>query len=310
MTAPTRRPAWRRRLRRTRRRLVAVVGLVWLRLVFVVLQVVARDAADRKALDVWCTLPPGARSRRDLRPYLGDVVRLPVPRGGEIAAEVWGHGPVVYLMHGWGGWRGQLGGFVRPLVAAGHRVVAVDAPGHGDADPGFLGPRRGTVMEMIEALEAAGQEFGPAAGVVAHSLGCTVAGQAVRSGLSTERLVLVAPNHGFGELLDYFCRLLWLNRRTRKHLQGALEQITERPISDLDLEPLGADGSMPDTLVLHDRADAETPYRVGEALAATWPNARLVTTDGLGHDRILSDAGTVASAVEHITGQVPAVEPV
>src|SRR5665648_1123018 len=60
MTAPTHRPAWRRRLRRTRRRLVAVVWLVWLRLTFVVLQAIAPDAADRKALDVWCTLPPGA----------------------------------------------------------------------------------------------------------------------------------------------------------------------------------------------------------------------------------------------------------
>src|SRR5665648_1136740 len=96
MTAPTHRPAWRRRLRRTRRRLVAVVGLVWLRLTFVVLQAIAPDAADRKALDVWCTLPPGAGLCRDFRPYPGEVVRLPVPHGGEVVAEVWGEGPVSY----------------------------------------------------------------------------------------------------------------------------------------------------------------------------------------------------------------------
>jgi len=231
-----------------------------------------------------------------------------VPRGGNAVAEVWGDGPVVYLMHGWGGWRGQLGAFVAPLVAAGHRVVALDAPGHGDSDVAVMGPRRGTVVEFIEALDAAGREFGPAAGVVGHSLGCTVTTQVVRSSLQADRLVLIAPNHEFGELLDEFGHTLRLSGRARRHLQAALEELTQRPMSDFDLERLGADGSMPDTLVLHDRRDKETPYRVGEGLAAAWPNARLVTTDGLGHQRILSDPGTVAAVVGHLTDRGPAPE--
>jgi pimeloyl-ACP methyl ester carboxylesterase len=308
MTTPTRRPTLRRRLRRARRRLVGGVGLAWLRLTFVVLQAVSPTAADRKALDVWCTLPPGARNRHDHRPYRGGVVRLPVPSGGRIAAEVWGGGPVVYLMHGWGGWRGQLGAFVGPLVAAGHRVVSVDAPGHGDADPGAMGPRRGSAMEMIEALRAAGEAFGPAAAVVAHSLGCTVAGQVVGSSLTAERLVLIAPASGFGELVDHFAEMLRLNGRTRRGLQEAIERHMKRSIDGFDLAPLGADGGMPDTLVLHDRDDSYAPYRTGGAIVATWPNARLITTEGLGHYRILYAPATVEAAVEHITGRVPAEE--
>src|SRR5665647_3448611 len=201
-----------------------------------------------------------------------------------------------------------LGAFVEPLVATGHRLVAVDAPSHGDSDPGFMGRRRGTVMELMEALDAAGQQFGPAAGVIAHSLGCTVAAQVVRNSLPAECLVLIAPNHGFGEVVEQFSATLRLNPRTRDHLRASLEAITRKPIEEFDLEPLGADGSMPDTLVLHDRADKETPYRVGEGLAAAWPYARLVTTVGLGHQRILADAGTVAAAVGHITDRVTARE--
>ena len=304
MTASAPPTPLRTRLRRTRRRLLAGAAVTWLRLSLRVLEVVAPAAADRRALELWCALPPGAGLRRDHRPYAGDVVRLPVPRGGTIAVEVWGEGPVVYLMHGWGGWRGQLGAYVEPLVVSGHRVVAVDAPSHGDSDTGFMGRRRGTVMEFLEALEAAGREYGPAAGVIAHSLGCTVAAQVVRAALPTERLVLVAPAHGFLEVLDEFSATLAISARARAHLHAALEEITERPISEFDLEPLGADGSMPDTLVLHDRADKETPYRVGEGLAAAWPNARLITTNGLGHQRILTDSGTVAAGVGHITGRV------
>ncbi len=299
-------PASRRRLRRLRRRVLSFAGLVWLRLTFVVLRVVAPRVADRRALDVWCTLPPGARHRRlDARPRPGDVVRLPAPRGGgEVVAEAWGDdgAPVVYLVHGWGGWRGQLGAFVDPFLAAGYRVVAIDAPGHGDADAGFMGPHRGTVTEMIEALEEAVRAFGRPAGVVAHSLGTTVAMAALRDGIPAGRLVLVAPNPAFAELLDRFAAVLWLGDRAKRHLRGALEDITGRPIDDFDVIPAGADGGMPDALVVHDRADRETPHAVGAAVAAAWPNATLLSTDGLGHYRVLADPGVVEAAVAHVVG--------
>jgi pimeloyl-ACP methyl ester carboxylesterase len=289
-----------------RRRIRAIARLAGLRASLGVLQVVAPSRADEWALQLWCTLPPGAGRRRDHRPHPGEVVRLEVPRGGTAAAEVWGEGPVVYLMHGWGGWRGQLGAFVEPLVAAGHRVVAVDAPGHGDADPGFLGAGKGTFMEFLEALEAAGREFGPAAAIIGHSMGSMVAARVARDGIAAERLVLVAPNHSFAEIVEQFAGALGLFARTRRHLVTALEGITLRPLGDFDLELLGADGSMPDTLVLHDRHDKETPFRVGESVAGSWPNAALVASEGLGHHRILTDPGTVASVVAHVTGQVPA----
>lgn len=292
-----------RRLRRLRRRTAALAGLAWLRATFTVLQVVAPGAADRKALDVWCTLPPGARRRtHDHRPPGGTVERLPTARGGEGVAEVWGDGPVVYLVHGWGGWRGQLGAFVAPLVATGHRVVALDAPGHGEAGQGFMGPRRGTLVEIVDVLDAARERYGPAAGVVAHSLGTTAVGHAVRQGLDAQRLVLLAPNPGLAPLLDRFARMLWLRRRAVAHLRGALEEIIGRPIDDLDLGPMGTAGTMPPTLVVHDEGDRETAHAVGAAVADAWPTARLTTTRELGHYRVLADADVVRAAVAHVTG--------
>jgi len=259
-------------------------------------------AGRQGALDVWCTLPPGAHRRYDHRPYPGDVVRLPVPGGRTIAVEFWGAGPTVYLVHGWGGWRGHLGALVGPLVDAGYRVVAIDAPGHGDAEPGFMGPRRGAVTEMIEALVAVGREYGPAVGVVGHSLGTTVAARAVRAGLTTERLVLIAPNPSFTELVAQFGKVLGLSAHTAGHLQTALEEITECSIDEFDLVTMGADGSMPQTLVVHDHDDTEAPHAVGAAIAASWPDASLTSTDGLGHYRILGAPQVAAAAVAHLTG--------
>ena len=49
-------------------------------------------------------------------------------------------------------------------------------------------------------------------------------------------------------------------------------------------------------LVVHDAEDDETPWRDGEAVAALWPEARLLTTRGLGHRRLLH-APEVVTAV-------------
>ena len=292
--------------RRRSERLLAAAHLTALRATFRVLDVVAPSVAAARALDVWCTLPANAGRRKDFRPGPGEVVRVQLRVGGEIAVESWGTGPVVYLVHGWGGWRGQLGAFVAPLVAAGYRVVGFDAPGHGDSDPGVLGVGRGNIMEFMAALEAVADEFGPAEGVIAHSMGCTTASMVVRSSLSAQRLVLVAPNHDFVGITEDFAQLLKFTERTRSRLQQDMEDFCERPIRDFDLAPLGADGTMPPTLVVHDRRDKETPYQVGADLAAAWPSATLASTDGLGHQRILMDAGTIALAVGHLTDRVGA----
>lgn len=56
-----------------------------------------------------------------------------MPGGRTVVVETWGEGEPVYLLHGWGGWRGQLGAFVAPIVEAGRRAVALDTPSHGES---------------------------------------------------------------------------------------------------------------------------------------------------------------------------------
>ena len=53
---------------------------------------------------------------------------------------------------------------------------------------------------------------------------------------------------------------------------------------------------------MHDRLDKEVPWEHGETFARAWPGARLVTTVGLGHRRILDDAAVVRASVAFIAG--------
>jgi pimeloyl-ACP methyl ester carboxylesterase len=50
----------------------------------------------------------------------------------------------------------------------------------------------------------------------------------------------------------------------------------------------------PPLLLIHDRQDAETGWADSDAIARAWPGARLVTTTGLGHRRILRDPAVIA----------------
>lgn len=54
------------------------------------------------------------------------------------------------------------------------------------------------------------------------------------------------------------------------------------------------------TLVVHDVGDRQTPYADAQRLVEGLPDARLVTTQGLGHRRILSDPAVLAQVVEWV----------
>ena len=48
-----------------------------------------------------------------------------------------------------------------------------------------------------------------------------------------------------------------------------------------------------DDLVVHDREDRFVPFAEGQALVAAWPGSELLEATGLGHHRLLRDAGIV-----------------
>lgn len=224
-----------------------------------------------------------------------------------IATEVWGTGPrTVYLLHGWGGYRGQLGAFVGPLVDAGYRVVAFDTPSHGDSGPGMFGPGRSLIPEFAQALAAVIDQFGPAHGVVAHSLGAGATAFAVIDGLKAERLVFIAPMSDATVYSYGFAVMFGFGERIRSGLMRRLERRTGRPIGDFSMARRAAGvAGLPPLLVVHDHEDKQIPLGQGRAIAEGWAGATLVETRGLGHQRILREP----DVIELVTGFL-AAEPV
>ncbi|HWW59934.1 MAG TPA: alpha/beta hydrolase, partial [Thermoanaerobaculia bacterium] len=70
--------------------------------------------------------------------------------------------------------------------------------------------------------------------------------------------------------------------------------------SEFEVPSLARAVETPPLLVIHDREDRETSWHEGAEIADAWPGARLVSTTGLGHRRLLRDADVVAEAVDFL----------
>jgi pimeloyl-ACP methyl ester carboxylesterase len=249
----------------------------------------------RAAVRLWFTVPPAIPRARIPALPPGRDARVELA-GVALHSTVWGAGPPVYLVHGWGGRSEQLGGFVAPLVAAGFTVVAVDAPAHGASGPGRHG-RSSTIPEFAATLRAAVEAHGRPHAVIAHSLGATAAAYALGEGVRPDRLVLLAPVADPRRMLAVFADQLGLGPRVRAGTELQVRRIVGRPFAAFDLPAMARTAHLPPTLIVHDRTDPEVALAHGRDIARAWPGSRLLVTDGLGHRRLLRDSAVLSDVV-------------
>ena len=270
-----------------------------LRSMFWIAERVAPRVGARFATSLWFKVPPGPKPAT-----VPDGAKefSVTTMGRTVRGMVWGDGPVVYALHGWGGRGDQFAAFVDPLVAAGHRVVVFDALSHGASDAGPSGRGRAQGVEFGRALDDVVARFGPARAIIAHSMGAVPVALALRDGwASAERLVMIAPMSELSTYFDRFGAMVGFGPRIRRGMDDETRRRTGYPVDEFAVPRLVGDlDSVPPTLIIHDRADKETAHEASAAIAESFADARLMSTDGLGHRRILRDPGVVAATVEHV----------
>lgn len=225
---------------------------------------------------------------------------LPVPTwdGRRLAVYRWGRAEAgrIVLMHGWGGRATQFASFIPVLVEAGYEVIAVDAPGHGLSEG-----RQASLLHFANALERVVAEAGPVDAVIAHSFGGAATALAASRGLRFGKAVLIAPPSDLNDYLEAVGRGLGLTLPVRSRLRAHFEALLATPFSALHARAL-ARGLRQPALVIHDEDDREVSLAAGQVMAEAW-GARLLTTRGLGHRRILKEAAVVSAALAFIQGR-------
>ena len=236
------------------------------------------------------------------KPYeaeLPDPERIETLPGGARLRH-WGgtvdSGRSMLFVHGWEGRASQFALTAGPLIAQGARIAALDAPGHGLAKGLKSNP-----LEFSLAVQEACRAAPPFDALIGHSQGAVAAAHALLAGARAQRLVLIAPVISIEAHLRGLCALLGLSDETTALFLSKVEAEVGVPPQAFELARLAATREAP-TLLIHDRQDREAPFAPVEALAAGWPGARLLTTEGLGHRRILGDPAVAAEARRFLLG--------
>ena len=210
--------------------------------------------------------------------------------GRAVAGFVAGEGPTVLLVHGWGERGAALGAFVTPLVDAGFRVVGVDLPGHGRTSSGRI-----DIFTISATLRGLADRLGGIDAVIGHSMGGYNAAVAISEGLNVRAAVLLAPASDVGHMMAKFEAAFGLPARATSGLRAHIERrfgddVWER----LDVRSHATGFEVP-ALIVHDREDPQIDASESEALAAAWPSARTLLTNGLGHDKGTRDPEVIAA---------------
>lgn len=221
-------------------------------------------------------------------------------RGGRLRAWRFGDGPTVLLVHGWSGRGSQMASFAPPLVAGGLSVVTFDAPAHGRSSG-----RLASVPLFADALAAVHAHVGGVRAVVAHSMGAPSVALALLRGLRLDAAVFVGPPRSPVEPFRQFCEAFELSPRVRAATLARLEARLNTRFDEFDLPRLARSFSTP-LLVVHDRDDAEVAWDAGAAIAASWPGATFMSTEGLGHSRVLRAPEVVSRVAAFVRERVSA----
>ena len=121
-------------------------------------------------------------------------------------------------------------------------------------------------------------------------------------------MVLVSPP---ADLVGYsrrFARWHWMPEAVRRAMQSAIEERYGVAWESLEVTRLAPRLRTP-ALVIHDRDDRMVPWTHGAQVAQVWPGARLMSTDGLGHLRILRDDAVTLAAADFIGGRSAVASP-
>ncbi len=264
---------------------------------FAITQRVSSRLAGRLALELFLTPPKRKIEDIDV-PTLAQAKRKSVKvNGGSVATYAWGEaGPTVLLLHGWGSHAARFGTFVDPLITAGFRVLAADAPGHGESTG-----RQSDLPQFRDALRVLLEAEGPVHGIVAHSLGAGASLMLLAEWQPQDlrSLVMFGVPRDIDYVMDSFAAVIGLETDAKRALRSAFMQRFHVNPDHFSAPRLAPRIPVP-ALVVHDRDDEVAPFDHAEELLRSLPNGDLHVTEGLGHSGALRDAATIERVVSFL----------
>ena len=259
-----------------------------------------RQTVERAAR-LFATPYGSSRSRARAVQADDEMQRCEITTGEQtIATYVWGdptREPYALLVHGWSSFGLRFLPWVARLRQAGLAVVTFDQPGHGCSSGELC-----TLPDFINTIHAIGHRYGNAALAIGHSLGATAVTLAIGDSWRAERVVVIAAPADMASQAERFMRYMWLGEHLRERFFGWHERITGVNVHELEVRRRLPALGQP-CLIVHDFDDHEVPWGDGELYARQWNRARLLTTQGLGHNRVLDAPDVIEAVLAFVRGE-------
>jgi pimeloyl-ACP methyl ester carboxylesterase len=195
-----------------------------------------------------------------------------------------GEGPLVLLVHGWGGRGTQLANLARTLAADGYRAVFFDAGGHGSSRPEPVG--FDTFIRDVDALTRSlgGQVFA----WIGHSAGGLgmMASRLLHGVRARHYVCISAPLFPYVPLETIEAKGL-ASAQVIERLKPILAAQFATDWARLEAGAMYAPSADSDLLLVYDLNDERVRHSDADHIGAAWPGAQIVKTASYGHNRIL-----------------------
>lgn len=254
------------------------------------------EAAFKIAFNRFCT----PRTNSKLREPFDQFSDRPLVEVGDHKIRLYHFGeenrPTVLFVHGWTGRASDFSFFVEPLVKAGFRVIAFDAPAHGES----LGDQTNAI-EVSEIIRDIVELEGGVETIVGHSFGGFASSIAMANSenLKGKKLVTIGSPNQLKKVIDDYAKLLKLSDSVYKRFQNEIEKRFNKKLEEISTARF-IEESQANALIVHDVKDRLVDYQEKDMMVNHLSTVSHLETEGLGHTRILFNEDVVARVLEFL----------
>lgn len=207
----------------------------------------------------------------------------------EIQKYTWGEtsNKIALMVHGWEGHAGNFGGLVSILTSKGYRVIAFDAPSHGNSTKAPT-----NLFDYIAVVSKLVKEHQPDL-IVSHSFGSIASAVALTENpeIQINQWILVTSPYSFGERLEEVKNIAKVTDRTISRLIRKFETDTKQVVAKMNMtEYCSQIKNINEALIIHSVDDQILPIQTSRRVHAVLPQSEMIELKKLGHYRILWSA--------------------
>lgn len=216
--------------------------------------------------------------------------------GKKIRVYKWqgGGNKKILLVHGWSGRGTQMNKIIEAMLTKNNAVYSFDALAHGESEG-----RQTHMYEFVDCIIEMDKAFGGFDMIIGHSMGGIATLNAVYKGVQVPKVSIIGTPNLLENVISDFCMNLNFGDKMISVIKEHLENRYGGSIYSISAEVIGNKIDIP-ILIIHDENDIDVLYTEAETMHNKIQKSTLLTTQKLGHRKILADNSVITKIIEFL----------